>query len=106
MVSFKQFQEMDLRVGKVLSAEAVPGADKLYKLSVDLGEKKITLVAGLKPHYPEHEIVGKKIIVVANLDPVVLKGVESQGMLLAAQDGKVVSLLTIDKDVKPGSKIS
>jgi methionine--tRNA ligase beta chain len=106
MVSFKQFQEMDLRVGKVLSAEAVPGADKLYKLSVDMGERKITLVAGLRPYYTQEEIKGKKIIVVANLDPVILKGVESQGMLLAAQDGKVVSLLTVDKDVKPGSKIS
>ncbi len=106
MVSFKQFQEMDLRVGKVLSAEGVPGADKLYKLTVDMGEKKITLVAGLKPYYTPEEIKGKKIIVVANLDPVILKGVKSEGMLLAAQDGKVVSLLTVDKDVKPGSKVS
>lgn len=105
MVSFKQFQELDLRVGKVLAVDAVPGADKLYKLSVDVG-KKITLVAGLKPYYKPQEMKGKKIIVVVNLDPVVLKGVKSEGMLLAAQDGPVVSLITIDKDVKPGSKIS
>jgi len=106
MVSFKQFQELDLRVGKVLAVDAVPGADKLYKLSVDVGEKKIDLVAGLKPYYKPEEMKGKKIIVVVNLDPVILKGVKSEGMLLATQDGPVVSLITIDKDVKPGSKIS
>jgi methionine--tRNA ligase beta chain len=106
MVSFKQFQELDLRVGKVLAVDAVPCADKLYKLSVDMGEKKITLVAGLKPYYKPEEMKGKKIVVVVNLDPVVLKGVKSEGMLLAAQEGNVVSLITIDKDVKPGSKIS
>jgi len=106
MVSFKQFQELDLRVGKVLAVDAVPGADKLYKLSVDMGEKTVTLVAGLKPYYKPEEMKGKRIIVVANLDPVTLKGVKSEGMLLAAQDGPVVSLLTVDRDLKPGSKIS
>jgi len=106
MVSFKEFKELDLRVGTILSADAVPGADKLYKLSVDIGEKTMTLVAGLRPYYKPEEMEGKSIIVVANLDPVTLKGVKSEGMLLAAQDGNVVSVLTIDKDVKPGSKIS
>jgi len=106
MVSFKQFQEMDLRVGKILSAESIPGADKLYKLSVDLGEKKITLVAGLKPYYKPEEMKGKKIIVVANLDPVVLRGVKSEGMLLAALDGDKLGLLTTDRDIRSGSKIA
>ena len=106
MVSFKEFQALDLRVGKILTVENVPNADKLYKLSVDIGEKKITLVAGLRPYYKPEEMKGKKIIVVTNLDPVILKGVKSEGMLLAAQEGNVVSLITIDKDVKPGSKIS
>ena len=106
MVSFKEFQALDLRVGKILTADSVPGADKLYKLSVDLGEKKITLVAGLRPYYKPERMKGKKIIVVVNLDPVVLKGVKSEGMLLAAQDGEKVSLLTVDKDLKPGSKVS
>jgi len=106
MVSFKEFQALDLRVGKILTVENVPNADKLYKLSVDMGDKKITLVAGLRSYYKPEEMKGKKIIVVANLDPVILKGVKSEGMLLAAQEGNVVSLITIDKDVKPGSKIS
>lgn len=106
MVSFREFQALDLRVGKILAVDNVPGADKLYKLSVDMGERKITLVAGLRPYYKPEEMEGKKIIVVVNLDPVVLKGVKSEGMLLAAQEGDVVSLLTVDKDVRPGSKIS
>ena len=106
MVSFKQFQELDLRVGKIVTVDGVPNADKLYKLSVDMGEKKITLVAGLRPYYKPEEMNGKSIIVVANLDPVILKGVKSEGMLLAAQEGSIVSLLTVDKSVKPGSKIS
>ncbi|MCJ7816691.1 MAG: methionine--tRNA ligase subunit beta [Candidatus Aenigmarchaeota archaeon] len=106
MVSFKEFQSLDLRVGRILSVDSVPNADKLYKLSVDMGDKKITLVAGLRPYYKPEEMKGKKIIVVANLDPVILKGVKSEGMLLAAQEGNVVSLVTIDKDVKPGSKVS
>ena len=106
MVTFNEFKNLDLRVGEVLSAESVPGADKLYKLSVDIGDKTITLVAGLRHYYKPEEIEGKKIIVVANLDPVTLKGVKSEGMLLAAQDGNIVSLLMVDKDVKPGSKIS
>jgi len=106
MVSFKEFQNLDLRVGKILSVEDVPGADKLYKLSVDIGSKKITLVAGLRPYYKPGEMKGKKIIVVVNLDHATLRGVTSEGMLLAAQEGQVVSLLTVDKDVKPGSKIS
>jgi methionine--tRNA ligase beta chain len=63
-------------------------------------------VAGLRPYYKPEEMKGKSIIVVANLDPVTLKGVKSEGMLLAAQDGNSVSLLTVDKGVKPGSKIS
>lgn len=106
MVSLKEFQNLDLRVGKILSVEDVPNADKLYKLSVDIGSKKITLVAGLRPYYKPEELKGKKIIVVVNLDHVTLRGVTSEGMLLAAQDGNSVSLLTVDKDVKPGSKIS
>jgi len=105
MVTFKEFQNLDLRVGKVVAVDAVPGADRLYKLTVDMGGKEITLAAGLKAYYKPEDMKGKKIIVVANLDPVTLKGVKSEGMLLAAQDGSVVSLLTVDRDVKPGSKI-
>jgi methionine--tRNA ligase beta chain len=106
MVSFKEFQNLDLRVGKIIAAENVAGADRLYKLLVDLGERTVTLVAGLRPYYKPEEMKGKSIIVVANLDTVTLRGVKSEGMLLAAQDGSKVSLLTVDRELKPGSKIS
>ena len=105
MVSISEFQKLDLRVGEVISADPVEGSDKLYVLQVDVGGRQAQLVAGLKGHYTAEDMVGKKIIVVANLDPAKIRGVESQGMLLAALDGSDVSLLTLDKDVSVGSKV-
>ena len=87
------------------AAEEVSGTDKLLKLEVTLGEEKRTLVAGVKKHYSAKEILGKKIVIVTNLQPVKLRGIESQGMLLAAVDKDNVVLLTIDKDITEGSKI-
>ena len=105
MVSIDDFKKFDLRVGEVLSADPLEGSDKLFVLQVDLGGRQSQLVAGLRGHYTEDEIVGKKIVVIVNLDPATIRGVESQGMLLAAVDGADVSLLTIDKDVSVGSKV-
>jgi methionyl-tRNA synthetase len=94
-----------LRVGKVISAEEVSGTDKLLKLEVTLGEEKRTIVAGVKKYYSAEEILGKKIIIVTNLQPVKVRGIESQGMLLAAVNKDSVVLLTIDKYITEGSKI-
>lgn len=105
MVSISEFQKLDLRVGEVISADPVEGSDKLFVLQVDVGGRQAQLVAGLKGHYTAEDMVGKKIIVVANLDPAKIRGVESQGMLLAALDGSDVSVLTLDKDVSVGSKV-
>lgn len=105
MVSFDDFKRLDLRVGEVLSVEHVPNADKLYVLQVDIGGKQIQLVAGLRPYYKEDEIMGKKIVVIANLDPAKIRGLDSEGMLLAASEKDRVSLLTLDKDVPVGSRI-
>ena len=91
-ISIQDFSEIDLRVAEIKAVEEHPDADKL-------------LVAGIKNHYSAEELVGKKIIVVNNLAPAVLRGVESQGMLLAARDGDKVILLTTEKDVGPGSKV-
>ena len=99
---------MDLRTGKILKAEDVEGADKLYKLTVDLGDLgSKTIVAGIKEHYKKEELKGKTIVVFTNLEPRKLKGIESQGMLLAAvsQDEKDVFLLKPDKEIEPGSKV-
>ena len=106
ILEFEDFMKMDLRVGRVLEVEDHPRADRLYLLKVDLGEDEPRqLVAGLKGHYGPDELKGRKIIVVSNLKPAKLRGEISNGMLLAAENGDVVSVLTIDKDVEVGSRI-
>jgi methionyl-tRNA synthetase len=89
----------------VLSAENHPDADKLFVLQVDIG-KKITLVAGLKEYYQINDLIGKQIVVVSNLKPAKLRGIKSQGMLLAADKGDEVVLLTPVGDVIPGERVS
>jgi methionyl-tRNA synthetase len=105
IISYDEFKKIDLRVGKVISAEEVSGTDKLLKLEISLGEEKRTIVAGVKKYYSVEEILGKKIVIITNLQPVKLRGIESQGMLLAAVNKDNVVLLTIDKDITEGSKI-
>ncbi len=105
MISFDDFAKMDLRVGKVVEVREHPSADKLYVLKVDMGENQIQLVAGLKVYYSPEELEGKLIVVLTNLEPKTLRGVESQGMLLAASAGDTVSVLTVDKEVPPGSTV-
>lgn len=105
-IPFEDFAKLDLRVGTITSVEDHPDADKLYVLKVDLGTEERQLVAGMKAFYSKEEMQGKKVIIVANLKPVKLRGVESNGMLLAAEDdeGNVV-LLTLEKEIKNNSKI-
>ena len=104
-ISIQDFSEIDLRVAEIKAVEEHPDADKLLVLKIDTGDDEKQLVAGIKNHYSAEELVGKKIIVVNNLAPAVLRGVESQGMLLAARDGDKVVLLTTEKDVEPGSRV-
>ena len=96
-IDFSDWEKLDLRVGKIAKAEDIDGADKLYKLSIDLGKEagKRTVCAGLKNHYSKDELKGKKIILFANLAPRKLKGIESKGMILAAvnkEESEVVLL--------------
>jgi len=88
-----------------LSAEDVLGADKLLKIKVDFNSEKRTLVAGIKQHYSPEELIDKNIVVVFNLEPATIRGIQSQGMLLAASKRGKVILLTTDKDIDAGSKI-
>ncbi len=106
IITYEEFQKLDLRVAKVLAAENIKKSDKLLKLRVDIGEER-TLVAGIARAYKPEELVGKTIIIVANLQPTKLMGVESQGMLLAADgaDGAGVVLATFDKEAKVGAKV-
>jgi len=105
LVSYDDFKKLDIRVALIESVEKVPKADKLYKLSITLGDEKRTLVAGLAEQYKAEELKGKKIVILANLEPRKLRGILSEGMLLAAVDGDVVSVITPDKNIPPGAKI-
>ena len=105
LLNIQDFAKLDLRVAQVLQAEKVEGADKLLKLQIDLGTEKRQIVAGIALHYPPEELVGKKIVIVANLEPAKIRGVTSNGMLLAASDTTVVSILTPLKDVAIGAKV-
>ncbi|MCK4809609.1 MAG: hypothetical protein KAS99_01555 [Candidatus Omnitrophica bacterium] len=105
MISFEDFSRLDLKIGKILAVTDHLRADRLYVLRVDIGEKIIQLVAGLKKYYSPDELEGKLIVVLTNLEPRVLRGVESQGMLLAAQSNDKVTILVPDAEVDLGSTI-
>ena len=109
MIKYDDFAKLDLRVGTIKSAEDLEGADKLWKLTVDLGSEigDRTILAGIKKWYPKEELVGKQIIVIVNLEPRKMKGSESQGMLLAASntDETKVILLSPEKGIENGSKV-
>ncbi|MFX0042292.1 MAG: methionine--tRNA ligase [Candidatus Hodarchaeota archaeon] len=105
LVSYEEFKKLDIRVALVENVEKVPKADKLYKITVDLGTEKRTLVAGLAEHYKTDELIGKKIVILTNLEPRKLRGILSEGMLLAAVEGDKVSILTPDKDLPSGAKV-
>lgn len=106
-VSFSDFKKLDLRVGEIVEAERVEGSRKLVRLVVDLGNERRQLVAGIAEQYDPQDLVGKQIVVVANLQPRKFMGIDSQGMLLAAVvgEGKPV-LLTPEERVPPGTPVS
>ncbi|MFH1803134.1 MAG: methionine--tRNA ligase subunit beta [archaeon] len=108
-IDFGAFQKVEMKVGEIKSVKDHPNADKLLVMKVDLGEgEERTIVAGLKAYYSKEDLVGKKAIFVANLAPASLRGVESNGMILAAvsEDHKEVKVLSVDGDMPVGTKIS
>ena len=104
-IPITDFAKVELRVAEILAAERVPKSKKLLKLTVKVGEETRTLVAGVAEQYEPESLVGRKVVIVANLEPATLMGVESNGMVLAASHEGTVSLLTLDKDVPSGSKV-
>lgn len=110
MINLEDFKKLDLRIAKVISAEKVENSEKLIKLEIDLGDNypenpKRTLLAGISKFYNPDDLVGKQIVMVANLEPKAMMGMESQGMLLAAvEDGKPI-LLKPESEVSPGAKV-
>lgn len=108
-IKYDEFIKLDLRVAKILEVEDIEGADKLYKLKINVGELgERTICAGIKQHYSKEDLVGKNIILLANLEPRKMKGIESQGMLLAAvsEDHSKVILLQPESDIDSGTKVS
>jgi methionyl-tRNA synthetase len=104
-ISIEEFQKIDLRVAQVLAAEPVPKSKKLLKLRVSLGTEERTVLAGIAEHYAPADLVGKKVVVVANLQPAKLMGIESQGMVLAGEGGQGLGVVMPDRDLPPGSKV-
>ena len=108
-IPFDDFAKLELKIGQIKKAEPHPNADKLLVLSVDLGEEKErTIVAGLAQHYKSEELQDKKAVFIANLEPVTLRGVESNGMILAgvSEDKETIKFLTPESDLPAGTKVS
>ncbi len=107
-ITYDDFAKVDLRIARILEAREHPNADRLLVMRIDLGTEQRQLVAGIRGHYQPADLIGKEIVVVANLEPRKMRGEESQGMLLAAStpDHAQVILLTPMSDIPPGSRVS
>lgn len=105
MVTIGDFQKLELVIAKIMEVAEHPDADRLYVLKVDTGKEVKQLVAGIRGSYAKEALVGRRIVVVNNLEPAVIRGQESQGMLLAASDPDGISVLSPDRDVALGSRV-
>ena len=105
MVTLEEFSRLELRVARVVKAQAHPNADKLLVLTIDTGSNQKEIVAGIARHYLPEELVGKLIVVVDNLQSATIRGVASQGMLLAAQDQGTLALWVPERPITPGSLV-
>ncbi len=106
MATIDDFKKLSLRVAEIVSAEDHPNADKLYILTVETGGTSRKIVAGIRPYYEKEELQGKQCILIDNIEPVTIRGIQSEGMLLAAKDGQSLSILTVEKPVATGSPVS
>lgn len=105
MVTFEEFKRLEIKIAKILEVKDHPNADKLYVMVIDLGEKTKQIVAGIKSSYKKEDLIGRQIVVIDNLEPAVLRGQESQAMLLAAQDEQGVCIIGPEREVKLGSMV-
>ena len=106
LIEFDDFSKLDLRVARVITAEKVPKTDKLLKLTVDIGIEQRTIVSGIAEQYKPEDLAGKNIVIIANLKPAKIRGIESKGMLLTSENDGRLSLLTVMSEIPAGSKIS
>jgi len=105
MVTFEEFKKLEIRIAQIKEIKDHPNADKLYIIIIDLGDKTKQIVAGIKSSYKKEDLVGRQIVVVDNLEPASLRGVESQAMLLAAQDEQGIVIITPERKMKLGSTV-
>lgn len=105
MISFEEFKKLELKTGRIKEVNDHPNADRLYVITVDLGDRTKQVVAGIKGSYKKEDLVGRQVVVVDNLESAVLRGVESQGMILAASDDKGISVVGPDRDLALGSVV-
>ena len=105
MVSLEEFKKIDIRIARVLEVKDHPKADKLLILKIDTGGEEKQIVAGIKNFYKKEDLLGKQIVVVDNLEPVILRGESSEGMLLAAQSEETISVLIPDRPISEGAKV-
>jgi methionyl-tRNA synthetase len=106
-ITISDFEKVDLRIAVVKAVHPHPKSNKMIVLVLDAGDKEVQVLAGLKQHYTENDLLGKRIVYVANLEPKVIGGLESNGMVLAAEDGehRPLMLTTFEGEMKPGAKV-
>ncbi len=105
MVTFEEFKRLEIKVAEIKEVQDHPNADKLYIIIIDLGDKTKQIVAGIKSSYKKEDLIGRQVVVVDNLEPAVLRGVESQAMLLAAGDEKGICIIVPERQVQLGSMV-
>jgi methionyl-tRNA synthetase len=106
MATFEDFKKIEMRIARIKDVQDHPNADRLYVIIVDLGGRTKQVVAGIKNHYTKESLLGREVVIADNLDPVVLRGVESQGMILATKDDNGLSVLIPEKEVAIGSLVT
>lgn len=106
MVSFEDFKKLKIKVAKIKEVTDHPNADKLYVIKIDVGGEEKSVVAGIRKAYKKEDLIGKLVVIVDNLEPATIRGIESNGMILAAQDGETFSVICPDKqNISPGSVV-
>lgn len=103
MVTFEEFKKLDLKVAEIKEVQDHPNADRLYVITIDVGDARKQIVAGIKNFYSRESLLGRQVVVVNNLEPAMVRGVESQAMLLAAQDAEGVCIVSPDRKAAAGS---
>lgn len=105
MISYEDFQKLEIKVAEIESVMPHPNADRLYVLGIKVGEVRKTIVAGIRAHYTEEDLKGKKIVIIDNLQPAMIRGIESNGMLLAASDVNTLTLIVPERPIPDGAKV-